>query len=57
MDTQPPLPGKSVSNTGRLAGDTSNMEILGPQQEHRQKLLPCDAANAATKLMTQDSHL
>jgi hypothetical protein len=33
------------------------MEILAMQQERRNKLVHCDAANAATKQMTQDAHL
>jgi len=57
MDTQPPPPGESGSNTGRLAGATSNTEILGTQQECRHKLVHRDAADAATKHMTQDAHL
>jgi len=57
MDTQPPLPGESGSNTGRLVGATTNTDILGTQQEHRHKLVHRDAANAATKHMTQDAHL
>jgi len=57
MDTQPPLPGESWSNTGRLAGATTNTDILGTQHERRHKLVHCDAANAATKHMTQDAHL
>jgi hypothetical protein len=52
MDTQPPLPDESGSNTGRLAGATSNTEILGDQQERRHQLIHRDAANAATKHMT-----
>ena len=57
MDTQPPPPGESGLNTGRLAGATSNTEILGTQQEGRHKLVHRDTANAATKQMTQDAHL
>jgi hypothetical protein len=57
MDTQLLPPGESGSNTGRLAGATSNTEILGTQQECRYKLVHRDAANAATKHMTQDTHL
>jgi len=57
MDTQPPPPGESGSNTGRFAGATSHTEILGTQQERRHKLVHHDAANAATKHMTQDAHL
>jgi hypothetical protein len=33
------------------------MEILGTQQEPRHQLVHRDAANAATKHMTQDAHL
>jgi len=57
MDTQPPPPGESGSNNGRLAGATSNTDILGTQQECRHKLVHRDATNAATKHMTQDAQL
>jgi hypothetical protein len=57
MDTQPLLPGESGSNTSKLVGATSNTEILGTQHECRHKLVHCDAANVANKLMTQDVHL
>jgi len=57
MDTQPPPPGESGLNPGQLAGATSNMDILGTQQECRHKLVHRDAANAATKHKTQDSHV
>jgi len=56
MDTQPPLPGESGSYTGRLAGATTNMDILGTQHVRRHKLIHHDAANVATKYMTQDAH-
>jgi hypothetical protein len=56
MDTQPPLPGESGSNTGRLAGGSSNTAIFGTQQECRHKLVLHDAANAATTHMTHDAH-
>jgi hypothetical protein len=38
-------------------GATSNTEHLCTQQERRQKLVHRDAANVATKHMTQDVHL
>jgi len=57
MDTQPPPASESGSNTGRLAGRTSNTDILGTQHEHRHMLGHRYAANAATKHMTQDAHL
>jgi hypothetical protein len=57
MDTQPPPAGESGSNTGRLAGTTSTTKLLGTQQEHRHKLVHRDAANVATKHITQDVHL
>jgi hypothetical protein len=56
MDTQPPPAGETGSNSGRLAGATSNTELLGTQQERRNKLVHRDAANVATKHMTQDGH-
>jgi len=56
MDTQLPPPGESKSSTGRLAGATSNTDILATQQERRQKLVHRDPANAATVLITQDAH-
>jgi len=57
MGTQPPPPGGSWSNTGRLAGASSNTDILGTQQERRHNLVHRDTANAAPKHMTQDAHL
>jgi hypothetical protein len=57
MHTQPPPPGKKGSNTGPLAGATSNMAILGTQHESRQKFVHCDTADAATEHMPQDAHL
>jgi len=57
MHTQPPPAGESGSNTGRLAGATSNTELLGTQQERRHKLVHREAANVATKHMTQDVYL
>jgi len=39
-----------------LAGATTNTDILGTQQEGKHKLIHRDAANAATKYMTQDAH-
>jgi len=57
MDTQPPPPGESGSNTGGLAGAASNTYVLSTQQECRHKLVHPDAADAATKHMTQDEHL
>jgi hypothetical protein len=57
MNRQPPPPGESGSNTGRLAGATTNTEILGIQQEYRHNVVHRDAANAATKHMTQEAHL
>jgi len=57
MDTQPPQPGESRSKSSQLAGATSNMAIIGTQQERRHQIVHRNAANTATKLMTQDSHL
>jgi len=57
MDIQPPPEDESGSNTGRLAGASSNTELLVTQQEHRHMSVHHDAANVATKHMTQDAHL
>jgi len=57
MDSQRPPPGESGSNTSRLVGATSYTEILGTQRQRRHKLVHRDAADAATKHMTQDAHL
>jgi hypothetical protein len=57
MDTQPPSPGQSGLNTSRLAGATTNTDILGTQQEHTHKFVHRDAAYVATKHMTHDVHL
>jgi hypothetical protein len=57
MDIHSPPAGESGSNTSRLAGATSNTEILGTQQECRHKLVHRDAANVATNHLTQDAHL
>jgi len=57
MDTQPPPPGESGSNSGRLAGASSNTEILGTPQECRHMLVHRDSANAATEHMTHNAHL
>jgi len=39
-----------------LAGATPNTDILGTQQERKYKSVHRDAANTATKHMTQDAH-
>ena len=57
MDTQPAQPGPSRSKSSRLAGTLSNTSLIGTQQERRHQLLHRDAANAATKNMTHDTHL
>jgi hypothetical protein len=57
MDTQPPPPGKTGSDTGQLASATWKTEILGTQQKRRHKVVHSDTANAANKHMTQDAHL
>jgi len=37
-------------------GASSNMSLLGTQQERRQQLIHCNAGNKATKNVTQDAH-
>jgi len=57
MDTQPPQPGPSESKSGQLADALSNMSIIGTQQERRHQLVHREAADAATKHMTEDAYL
>jgi len=57
MDTLPPQPGESGSKSSRLAGATSGMPIIGTKGERRHQLVHRDAANAATKHITQDTDL
>jgi len=55
MDTQPPQPGHRRSKSNRLAGASSYTSIIGTQPECRHQFVHCNAANAATKIMTQDA--
>jgi hypothetical protein len=57
MDTQPPQPGPSGSKSGQLADASSNMSLIGTQQECKDQLVHHEAADAATKHMTKDAHL
>jgi hypothetical protein len=54
MDIQPPQPGPSGYKSGQLADATSNMSLIGTQQERRHQLVHREAADAATKHMTED---
>jgi len=57
MDSQLHQPGLSGSESSQLAGALSNTSFVGTQQKCRHQLVHRDAANAATKNMTQDVHL
>jgi len=57
METQALQPGASRSKSSRLAADTLNTSLIGTQQERRHQLAHCDAADAATRNMTQNVHL
>jgi len=57
MNTQLPEPGLSESESSQLAGTSTNTSLIGIQQEWGHQLVNLDAANAATKNMTQDAHL
>jgi len=57
MDPQPLQPGPSRSKSSRLLGPSSNMALIGAQQERKQQLVHHDAANAATNNMSQHGHL
>jgi len=54
-DTQPPQPAVSGLKSSQLAGDTSNTSLIGTQQERRHQLVHREAADAATRNMTQDA--
>ena len=56
MDTQPPQPGESGSDSRRLPGVRSNTSLIGTQQDRRPQLVHRDAANAASKDMTLAAH-
>jgi len=47
MDTQPPQPGESRSESSRMAGATSYTSLIRTQQEYRHQLVHRDAADAA----------
>jgi hypothetical protein len=57
MDIQPPQPGPSGSKSGQLADASSNMSLIGTQKERRYQSVHREAANVATKHMTEDAHL
>jgi hypothetical protein len=57
MDTQTPQPGVMGSESSRTTGALADTSHHGIQPERGHQLVRCDAANAATKHMTQDAHL
>jgi hypothetical protein len=57
MDTQTPQPGMTGWESSRTTGIPADTSDHGIQQEWQHPLVHCDAANAATKHMTQDAHL
>jgi len=57
MDTQPPQPGPSGSESSQLAGASSNTSLSRRLHGCRHQSVHQDVANAATKNMTQDAHL
>jgi len=57
IHTPPPQPDPSGSKSSRLAGAMSIKSLIGTQQKRRHQLVYCNAANAATKDITQDAHL
>jgi len=56
METQPPQPGPSGSESSRLAGTSTNRSHIGTQQERRHQSVHHNVANEATKTVTQDAH-
>jgi len=57
MEKQSPQPTASGLKSSRLAGDTSTTSLIGAHQECRHQLVHHDAADAASRYMTQDTHL
>jgi hypothetical protein len=57
MDTQTHHPGVTGSEPSQTMGVSANTSHNDTQQEHRHQLVHQNAANAATKHMTQDAHL
>jgi len=57
MNMEPPPPGESGLNSGRLVGVTSNSRIHVTQYMCSHQLVHRDMSNAATKCKTQDAHL
>jgi len=57
IDPQRPKAGDTRSKSSQFVGATSNMSIIGTQQERRHHLVHCDAADVATNHITPDSHL
>jgi len=56
MATQTPQPGKNGTEPGGSTGVTTNISLSGTQREYRHQLVQRNAANVATKNMTQDAH-
>jgi len=57
METQPPEPGESISESSQLLGTISNQSPIRTQQKRRHRVVRHDPANAATRNTTQDAHL
>jgi len=57
VEPQPLQPTSSRSKWSQLAGNTSNTSLIGTPQERRHHSVHRDAADAATRNMTQDAHL
>ena len=57
MNTETPEHGKSGSEPSHSSGGSSNPALAGTQQRCRHQSVYHEAANTATKNMTQDAHL
>ena len=57
MDTRTPQPGETESESSRPTGVSCNTSLIGTQHQRIHQLVHRDAANAATKIMTQDAYL
>jgi len=57
MDTQTPRKGQSESESSQMTVAACNMLLHERQLQRRRHLVLREAANVATKNMTQDAHL
>ena len=57
MATKTPQPAENGTEPGGSTGISPDTSLSGTQRECRHQLVHCNAANVATKNMSQDAHL